>query len=106
LERTPQFVLLTFDDSLDSQFVKELQTLVKSPVRDAGRCPIAVTFFLYNGGTNYTAVTEAHKSAEIACHTRDHIVCNSSFPSHSVRCTRDSTLPHLSHTFQHRLDPT
>lgn len=72
-EDIPQFVLLTFDDavnSLNQQFFKELFTDER---RNPNGCPIKSTFYISHEWTDYSQVQDLYADGhEVASHTVTH----------------------------------
>ena len=72
-ENIPQFVLLTFDDavnSLNQQFYKDL---FSDNRRNPNQCPIKSTFYVSHEWTDYSQVQDLYADGhEIASHTVTH----------------------------------
>ncbi|CAH1759942.1 4042_t:CDS:10 [Entrophospora sp. SA101] len=72
LDKTPQFVLLTFDDSIQDRSVKVAYDLIGERKNPNG-CPIKTTFYVSINYTDFSLVSEWYaKGHEVADHTMTH----------------------------------
>ncbi|KAF2357300.1 NodB domain [Trinorchestia longiramus] len=67
----PQFVLLTFDDTITESMFPEYEAL--STLTNPNGCPISMTFFACHEGMDYTLVNRLYRMGhEIASHSVSH----------------------------------
>ncbi|CAJ0906172.1 93_t:CDS:2, partial [Entrophospora sp. SA101] len=72
VEKAPQFVLLTFDDSIQERTLKVVNDLLGNR-RNPNGCPIGTTYYVSLNYTDYSLVTQWYaKGHEVADHTMTH----------------------------------
>lgn len=70
----PQFITLTFDDSVNLPLWASLQTAVSNHTRNPNGCPLSATFFVSSRYTDYSYIqTLFSQGHEIAVHTMNHV---------------------------------
>jgi hypothetical protein len=73
-KKIPQFITLTFDDSVNEPLWKSLQTAISNRTRNPNGCPLSATFFISTQFTDYSYVQGLFSSGhEIATHTMNHV---------------------------------
>lgn len=71
-EKTPQIVLVSFDDDVEKQYMDFYDDLFEG-VQNPNKCPVAATLFVSHNYTNYYLVEDAYsRGYEIADHTVTH----------------------------------
>ena len=71
-EKTPQIVLVSFDDDVEKQYMDFYDDLFEG-VQNPNKCPVAGTLFVSHNYTNYYLVEDAYsRGYEIADHTVTH----------------------------------
>ncbi|KAH9493099.1 hypothetical protein Btru_022296 [Bulinus truncatus] len=69
----PQMVMLTFDDSINSQNMGYYKTLFNGTFKNPNGCPVKGTFFVSGDNSDYDMVRKMYKGGhEIASHTLSH----------------------------------
>jgi len=72
-EDIPQFVLLTFDDAVNSLNQQFFKTLFNEKRKNPNGCPIKATFYISHEWTDYSQVQDLYADGhEIASHTVTH----------------------------------
>lgn len=80
LDQTPQIILVTNDDAVESQVLGNMESMLRGFSQKNG-CPIPVTWFTLSDGTDCTLVKERFKGGdEFACHTKTHKELNLKTP--------------------------
>lgn len=70
--QTPQFVLITNDDSVDGNTARKINKITSS-AKNSNGCPIPATWFTLVAGSSCSVVQERfQKGDEFACHTMTH----------------------------------
>ncbi|KAH6562455.1 hypothetical protein BASA62_009131 [Batrachochytrium salamandrivorans] len=73
LQRFPQFITLTFDDSINEVILPQILNYTSNYINPNG-CPLAATFFISTQYTNFWHVNRMFSSGhEIATHTMNHV---------------------------------
>ena len=72
VDATPQFIVLTFDDSVTPRNMRFYREVLHRQRNKQG-CPVVATFFVDGSHTKWDLVKELHRrGSEIASHTRFH----------------------------------
>merc|ERR1719228_2636734 len=73
----PQFIMLTFDDAINSHMFSELylDLLIREPFKNPNSCPAKATFFVSHNYTDYRFVQQLYDVGhEIASHGINHTI--------------------------------
>jgi len=72
-DRTPQMIMITFDDALNNNNFEVLDQLLDGSLRNPNGCDIKATFFVSHRYNNYSMVQEWHRRGhEMASHSITH----------------------------------
>ena len=73
-KRIPQFITLTFDDSVNEPLWGPLQNAMANRTKNPNGCPLSATFFVSTQFTDYSYVQSLFSQGhEIAVHTMNHV---------------------------------
>lgn len=73
-KKIPQFITLTFDDSVNQPLWDPLQIAISNRTRNPNGCPLSATFFVSTQFTDYSYVQGLFSAGhEIAVHTMNHV---------------------------------